>query len=227
MNILCVICARTSSKGLKNKNFLKINGKSLINHTINLATKSRIFNNIAVSVDKKKIELDGNKNKKIIFIERPKKLAQHNSKKVDAIRHAVRFSEIQKKKNYDYIFDLDVTSPLRNYSDIQNAFVKFKKENSNNLFSVTPSKKNPYFNIIEVKKKKVQLVKKEKKIIHNRQKAPKTYDMNASIYIWKKKHLFKTYNLFGKKTSIYIMPPERSIDIDSSFDFKLVKHLLV
>ena len=92
---------------------------------------------------------------------------------------------------------------------------------------MTPSKKNPYFNIIEVKKKKVQLVKKEKKIIHNRQKAPKTYDMNASIYIWKKKHLFKTYNLFGKKTSIYIMPPERSIDIDSSFDFKLVKHLLV
>ena len=46
---------------------------------------------------------------------------------LDAIRHAVRFSEIQKKKNYDYIFDLDVTSPLRNYSDIQNTFVKFKK----------------------------------------------------------------------------------------------------
>jgi len=226
MNVLCVICARTSSKGLKNKNFLKINGKSLINHTINLAVKSKIFKNIAVSVDTKKIELGRNKSK-IIFIERPKKFARHNSKKVDAIRHAVRFCEIQKEQNYDYIFDLDVTSPLRNYDDIQNAFIKFKKENSNNLFSVTPSKKNPYFNIIEVKKKKVQLVKKDKKIIHNRQKAPKTYDMNASIYIWKKKHLFKTYNLFGKKTSIYIMPPERSIDIDSSFDFKLVKHLLV
>ena len=47
------------------------------------------------------------------------------------------------------------------------------------------------------------------------------------LYIYgKEKHLFKTYNLFGKKTSVYIMPPERSIDIDSSFDFKLVKHLL-
>ena len=223
MNILCVICARTSSKGLKNKNFLKINRKGLIDHTINQALKSKIFNNIAVSVDKKKIKF-GKSSKKIIFISRPKELAKHNSKKVDAIRHAVKFCEVKTKKNYDIIFDLDVTSPLRNYKDVINAFTKFKKENSNNLFSVTPSKKNPYFNIIEVKKKRVKLVKKVKKIIHNRQKAPKTYDMNASIYIWKKKYLFKTYNLFSKKTSIYIMPPERSIDIDSSFDFKLVKY---
>lgn len=226
MNILCVICARTSSKGLKNKNFLKINRKGLIDHTINQALKSKIFNNIAVSVDKKKIKF-GKSSKKIIFISRPKELAKHNSKKVDAIRHAVKFCEVKTKKNYDIIFDLDVTSPLRNYKDVINAFTKFKKENSNNLFSVTPSKKNPYFNIIEVKKKRVKLVKKVKKIIHNRQKAPKTYDMNASIYIWKKKYLFKTYNLFSKKTSIYIMPPERSIDIDSSFDFKLVKYLFI
>ena len=99
---------------------------------------------------------------------------------------------------------MDVTSPLRNYKDIQKSFKKFKKNKSDNLFSVN-SKKNPYFNMIEIKNKKVNLIKKGKKIISNRQKAPKTFDMNASIYIWKKKYLFKTYNLFGKKTSIYIM----------------------
>ena len=49
--------------------------------------------------------------------------------------------------------------------------------------------------------------------------------MNASIYIWKKKSLFKTNNLFNKKTSIFVMPLERSIDIDSDFDLKLVKQL--
>ena len=226
MNVLCVICARSNSKGLKNKNFLKINGKSLISHTVNISIKSNIFKDIAVTVDKKKIQIGRNKNK-VIFINRPKNLAQHNSKKIDAIRHAVTHCELKTKQIYDYVFDLDVTSPLRNYKDIQNAFKKFKKENSNNLFSVTPSKKNPYFNMIEIKKKRVQIVKNTNKMIHNRQKAPKTYDMNASIYIWKKKYLFKTYNLFSKKTSIYIMPPERSIDIDSSFDFKLVKHLMV
>ena len=118
-----------------------------------------------------------------------------------------------------------MTSPLRNYKDIKNAFKKFKKEKSSNLFSVTPSKKNPYFNMVEIKNKKIHLIKKNKKIINNRQQTPKTFDMNASIYIWKRRQLFKSYNLFNKKTSIYVMPSERSIDIDTGFDFKLVKYL--
>lgn len=226
MNTLCVICARTGSSGLKKKNFLKIRNKSLILHTVNTAIKSKIFKNIIISVDKKKINLGRFKNK-VIFLQRPKNLAKKNSIKLDAIRHAVKYCESKTNLNYEYIFDLDVTSPLRNYKDIQKSFKKFKKNKSDNLFSVTPSKKNPYFNMIEIKNKKVNLVKKGKKIISNRQKAPKTFDMNASIYIWKKKYLFKTYNLFSKRTSIYIMPAERSIDIDSSFDFKLVKHLLI
>jgi CMP-N,N'-diacetyllegionaminic acid synthase len=224
MNSLCVICARTGSKGLKNKNFLKIKGKTLIEHTIKMALKSKIFKNIVISIDKQNINLKSYKSK-IIFIERPKKLAQNNSKKIDAIRHAVKFCETKTKLNYNYIFDLDVTSPLRNYKDIQKSFKKFKKNKSNNLISVTPSKKNPYFNMVEVKNKKVDLIKKTKKIISNRQKAPKTFDMNASIYIWRKEYLFRSYNLFDKKTSIYVMPPERSIDIDTDFDFRLVKHL--
>ena len=224
MNSLCVICARTGSKGLKNKNFLKIKGKTLIEHTIKMALKSKIFKNIVISIDKQNINLKSHKSK-IIFIERPKKLAQNNSKKIDAIRHAVKFCETKTKLNYNYIFDLDVTSPLRNYKDIQKSFKKFKKNKSNNLISVTPSKKNPYFNMVEVKNKKVDLIKKTKKIISNRQKAPKTFDMNASIYIWRKEYLFRSYNLFDKKTSIYVMPPERSIDIDTDFDFRLVKHL--
>ena len=198
MNSLCVICARTGSKGLKNKNFLKIKGKTLIEHTIKMALKSKIFKNIVISIDKQNINLKSYKSK-IIFIERPKKLAQNNSKKIDAIRHAVKFCETKTKLNYNYIFDLDVTSPLRNYKDIQKSFKKFKKNKSNNLISVTPSKKNPYFNMVEVKNKKVDLIKKTKKIISNRQKAPKTFDMNASIYIWRKEYLFRSYNLFEKK----------------------------
>ena len=162
MNSLCVICARTGSKGLKNKNFLKIKGKTLIEHTIKMALKSKIFKNIVISIDKQNINLKSYKSK-IIFIERPKKLAQNNSKKIDAIRHAVKFCETKTKLNYNYIFDLDVTSPLRNYKDIQKSFKKFKKNKSNNLISVTPSKKNPYFNMVEVKNKKVDLIKKTKK----------------------------------------------------------------
>ncbi len=224
MTILCTICARTNSQGLKNKNFLKINGKNLIRHTLDLAIKANFFKHIAISVDKNKISL-GKNNEKIIFIKRPTNLASNRAKKIDVIRHAVKFCENKNKIRYNYVCDLDVTSPLRNLKDIYESFKKFKKEKSLNLISVTESKKNPYFNLVEIKKKKVKPVKSKKKIF-NRQQAPKTYDMNASIYIWKKDFLLKSYNLFNKRTSVYFMPPERSIDIDNSLDFKLVKFLL-
>ena len=98
MSIICTICARSNSQGLKNKNFLKIKRKSLIRHTIDLAVKSNLFDIIAVSVDKKNIDL-GKKIKKIMYINRPKKLAGNNSKKIDAIRHAVKICENKKKKS--------------------------------------------------------------------------------------------------------------------------------
>ena len=80
--------------------------------------------------------------------------------------------------------------------------------------------------MVEIKNNKINLVKRVKKMIDNRQNAPQTFDMNASIYIWERNYLFKTNNLFNKNTSIYIMPPERSVDIDSDYDFRLVKHLI-
>ena len=65
MNSLCVICARTGSTGLKNKNFLKIKGKSLIEHTVSVALKSKIFKDIAISIDKRSINLNRYKSKTI------------------------------------------------------------------------------------------------------------------------------------------------------------------
>ena len=78
--------------------------------------------------------------------------------------------------------------------------------------------------MIEIKNNRVRLVKKPKKQIINRQKAPKTYDMNASIYIWKRKVLMNSNYLFRKKTFIYVMDIKNSIDIDSKFDFDIVKN---
>ena len=87
-------------------------------------------------------------------------------------------------------------------------------------------KKNPYFNMIEIKNNKVQIVKKLKKNIYRRQDAPKTYDCNASIYIWKRKSLINFKSFYTNKTVFYEMPESRSIDIDSELDFKLVEFLL-
>ena len=80
--------------------------------------------------------------------------------------------------------------------------------------------------MIEIKNNKVRIVKKLKKNIYRRQDAPKTYDYNASIYIWKRKSLINFKSFFTNKTVFYEMPESRSIDIDSELDFKLVEFLL-
>ena len=80
--------------------------------------------------------------------------------------------------------------------------------------------------MVEIIKKVPNLVINSRKIIRRRQDAPKIYDMNASIYLWKRKFLMKSDNLFSKKTMYYLMPVNRSIDIDNINDFKLVKFYL-
>ena len=121
---------------------------------------------------------------------------------------------------------MHVTAPLRNINDIKNSYEQFINEKSNKLISVTPCKRNPYFNMVEKVNNKVQIVKKNIKKIGRRQEAPEVFDMNASIYIWTRKELLKKNSKYDKKTSLYIMPAERSIDIDSLFDWKLVEYIL-
>ena len=142
------------------------------------------------------------------------------------IRHALLESEKHFKKKFDVIVDLDVTSPLRKVEDIKNAYKQFQDSKANILISGSKSKKNPYFNMVELVNEKPHVVKKLDNQPYRRQDAPVTYDMNASIYIWKKEAILSSDKLFGSKTSLYVMPEERSIDIDNPLDFEIVEYLL-
>lgn len=222
-NILCVICARGNSKGIRDKNLLKLNSKTLINITLNQAKKSNLFNKIVLSTDSNKI-INNHKNLKFNYIiNRPKYLATDNVGKIQVIKHALKKTEKFFNSKFDYIFDLDVSSPLRKLSDIKNSFIKFKKKNASNLITICRAKKNPYFNMVEIKGKNIKLAINKKKFT-SRQSAPKVFDMNASIYIWKRKSLLSEL-LFNKNITYYKMPIKRSIDIDSYLDYKLVKFL--
>jgi CMP-N,N'-diacetyllegionaminic acid synthase len=223
MKILCTICFKKKSIGLKNKNFKKINNEPLYKLTYNIATQVKFFTDIAIFTDKKipKSKLKRN----TIIINRPKKLSKNYTSKLDIIIHTLNKVEKIKKSKYDVIIDLDVTSPRRTVNDINKAYSIFKKNNSDNLFSVNISRKNPYFNMVEKVNGKINLVKKRKKLYSARQKIPKVYDMNASIYIWKRSSLLKK-KIFTKNTSIFLMPFSRSIDIDNYTDFRINEFLI-
>ena len=224
--ILCTICIRSGSKGVKNKNIKIINNKPLVYYSFIVAKKTNIFSNIFISSDSKNFLSICKKFGANDLVKRPKILSSDKSGKIEAIKHALIYAEKKYKIRYDYVIDLDATSPLRTVSDIKKAYKKFIKSNSTNLFSVTNSNRSPYFNMVEIKNSKVQLVKRNKKQYLRRQDTPITYDLNASIYIWKRKSLINNKNLIQNKTSIFVMPKSRSIDIDDEFDFKIVSQLL-
>lgn len=222
MKILCVICARSGSKGIKNKNLLDFFGKPLFLHTFSQAKNVKKFNHVVVSTDSKKIsKMIG---KKHSWFLRSKKLSGDKISKIKVIVDALKKSEKKFKLKYDIIVDLDVTSPLRSMRDIDNAFKFFIKKNYDNLFSVCEASRNPYFNMVELVDERV-ILSKNKNLISSRQTAPKVYDMNAAIYIWKRDILLKKQSLFNKNTGLYIMPKHRSIDIDDKLDYKIVKFL--
>ena len=226
MNILCVICARKGSKGIKGKNMIDINGKKLIDLTIDHAKNANTFDNIVISTDSKLIQKHAIKNNISCWFLRPKSLSGDSAPKLDVIRHTLLEAENKLNKKFDFICDLDVTSPLRKIEDIIKAYKIFIKKNYDILFSVTEANKNPYFNIVEKNKGKVNLVKRLNRNIFSRQKAPKVYEMNASMYFWKRKSLLLRKTLFGNNVGIYEMPRDRSIDIDDHLDLKMVKYLL-
>ena len=226
-SILCTICARGGSKGVNNKSIKSINGKPLIAYTIEQAKASGLFEHIVVSTDSDDIANTAKKYGADIFFKRTAELAGDKSGKLDVIKDAFIKSEEYYNACFDYLIDLDVTSPLRNIEDITNAFKQFLEKHNDNLITVMPSRRSPYFNLVEVNASgKVHLSKKIDQCVIRRQDAPKSYDMNASIYIWKRKIILNETSLFLKSTGLYVMPEERSIDIDSDLDFKFVEFIM-
>lgn len=225
--VLCTICARGGSKGVKNKNIKPILGRPLISYTIEQAKASGLFEHIVISTDSDDIANIAKEYGAEVFFKRSSDMALDTAGKLDVIRDAFLRSEAHYNEEYDYLIDLDATAPLRIVADIIDSFEQFIKDDNDNLITAMPSRRSPYFNLVEVDKNgRVTLSKTLDKSIVRRQDTPKSYDMNASIYIWKREAILNEKSLFLEKTGLYVMPEERSIDIDSELDYKLVELIM-
>jgi len=158
-SILCTICARSGSQGVKNKNIKIINGKPLIYFTIKQAIKSNLFDNIVVSTDSEKILKIAKFYGAEGWFLRPKKLASNKCSKIPVLKHALYEAEKFYNKKFNTVVDLDVTSPLRRTEDIIKAYKKYVKNKGDVLITGSKSKKNPYFNMVEISNGKVKKVK--------------------------------------------------------------------
>jgi CMP-N,N'-diacetyllegionaminic acid synthase len=226
-DVLCTICARGGSKGVKNKNIKPLYSKPLIGYTIEQALESGLFNHVVISTDSDEIARISETFGAEVFFKRDVELASDTAGKLGVIRDAFLKSESHYQETYKYHVDLDATSPLRSVDDIIESFNQFKANNNSNLITAMPSRRSPYFNLVEVSANgRVVLSKKLEETVVRRQDAPKSYDMNASIYIWTRDALLNQPSLFAETTGLYVMPEERSIDIDAEVDFEFVEFLM-
>jgi len=227
LKIICVICARGQSKGLPRKNIIKLKGKPLIIHTLEVAQKCELIDDIVVSTDDDEIiEVLKEHGYKVPF-KRPDELATDEISIYPVLKNAIEWAQNNWNKDWDLLLDLQVTSPYRLVEDIEKAVEILVANDYDNLFSVSPATNNPYFNLVEQNKTgEITLSKQLKKEIYRRQDAPEVYAINGSIYIWKLKKFMEKDFLIDKNTGIYIMPRERSIDIDEEIDLRILETIM-
>lgn len=228
MNILFTICGRAGSKGVKNKNIKEFLGIPLPFYTVSVIDlfirKNKQYNcDIVLNTDSEDlIQLIKNS---LIFnvdiIERNPKLAEDNTPKVSVIKNCYEIMKKQKDTDYNMVIDLDITSPLRTLENLETLVEKKLTDDSDVVFSVTDSRRNPYFNM--VKKTENGYVRVIDSNFNARQEAPEIFDMNASMYAYSPNFLESGKGIFDGKCEVIEMMDTGILDIDSEADYELMQ----
>jgi CMP-N,N'-diacetyllegionaminic acid synthase len=229
MEILITLCARGGSKGIPRKNVRLINGQPVIDLSIQVAKSfaTKYNADIALSTDDNEIRNVAANLGVATNYARPEYLATDQAGKIETITHLLSFEEKERGKKYDYILDLDITSPLRNLLDLESAFELIKSDTkASNLFSVNPAARNPYFNMVEIQSNGYYgLVKKGSFL--TRQSAPKVYDLNASFYFYRRSFFEQDNPVTINENSLIYVMPHICFDLDHALDFEFMEYLLV
>lgn len=231
MKLLFTMCGRAGSKGVKNKNIRDFLGYPLSYFTLSavllyIEKHPEDLCDIVVNTDSPELIsiLTAQKKCDVNVIEREPTLCGDMVPKVSIILNCLQRMQIQLNKEYDIVIDLDITSPLRTIKDVENAIkTKSEKPNVDVVYSVTNSRRNPYFNMVREKDGFF-----EKAVMSNfttRQQSPEFFDMNASIYA------YSPFALKNKETSGFFndncyaikMLDTAVLDIDSEEDYELMQ----
>jgi len=225
MNILFTICARKGSKGLKNKNISNFLEYPLSYYTLSaydLFSKNNpdINCELAINTDSdeliKQIE---NTNINFSYIKRTEELAGDNVGKIDVIKDTY----LKMQKEYNFIIDLDLTSPLRTIPYIKEALNKLAENKDADLcYSTTNARRTPFFTQVKKLENDFYSVVKNKGFTA-RQQVPEIFDMNGSIYVYRPQFLCNAKYIFDGKAIILKMKDTAVLDIDNPEDKELME----
>lgn len=217
-----LILARSGSKRLPNKHMKELNGKPMMDYVCLEALK--VFNEVWFSCDSEdggKIN-DHARELGMKVIERPLLFADDNTPAIQAIRYCAKDNP-----NFDMqdIMLLNTCCPLLTAQDIKNAKDLYEFNRFDSLVSVVASQDAHPSKVctlaggdrVSYEDLEVWQTKHDNSV--------KTYRRNAAIYIFKEQDIWENSTIFNSRVGVYVMPPERSIDVNTEFDFKLAEIL--
>ena len=228
MKLLFTICGRAGSKGIKNKNIRDFLGKPLPYYTlsaIDLYMKENSADEVDVVVNSDSKELlemmEGNPFFALHTIDRNAELGGDDVPKIQVILNCLTEMESRTARKYDMVIDLDITSPLRTKADIKNLIETQKEKCADVTFSVTDSRRNPYFNMVRRVEKGVKKVLDSN--FTTRQQAPEIFDMNASMYAYNPEFLSAGKGVLDGYCECIHMYDTGILDLDHENDFELME----
>ena len=221
MRILAIVPARGGSKGIKDKNIKEIEGRPLIEYTIEAAKRCEYIDEIVVSTDSEKIAKVAKKaGAKVPFL-RPDELASDTARTIDVVLFTIEQLKLIGQE-YDIVVLLQPTSPLRDEDDICGAIEKYVSCNMKSLVSVSEVSESPILMRQIVDETHMEKLLNINSTIR-RQDMAKYYMVNGSIYINKIEELNSDTSL-NDNVIPYVMDRSHSVDIDDYVDIEVMKY---
>lgn len=218
-----IIPARGGSKGIPNKNLKELLGKPLIAYSIECAINSKYVDKVIVSTDSSEIaEVSKKYGAEVPFL-RPSELATDSSPVIDTFIYTIERLEKEEGITIDQFIVLQPTSPLRTTRDLDEAIELFVNKKADSVVSYTSEEHPIYWH--KYLKEDGRLEDFMPSSISRRQDYRKTYYPNGAIYVFKKALILQR-NYYSENTYAYIMPRNRSVDIDYQEDFDYIEYLL-
>lgn len=219
--VLAVIPARGGSKTLPRKNIIPVMGKPLLAWTVEEARQSRHIDRMVLSSDDDEIIDVAHSLGLEVPFRRPAELATDTTPTNEVLFHL-----LSKIPGYDYLVVLQVTSPLRTAEDIDGCIGKCMHRKAGGCVSVSLAEKNPYYFRTLDSKGRLQPLIGGAYHIGRRQDLPDVYMINGAVFVSKTAFFLEKSTFFTPETVGYIMPEERSIDIDSEKDLAVMEYLV-
>lgn len=222
--ILSIITARKGSKGLRNKNIKKINGKEMFLWPVEAVKRSKYVDLSTISTDSEKIIKISKKKNVYVPFKRPVSISGDETSSIETIIHAINFFK-KKKLSFDYVLILEPTSPLTSTKDIDRAIELIVKTGADSLISLYETSRyhhSYHYKILKNRRVKSLFdIRKNKR----RQDLSKTYFMDGSLYISKVNYLLKKKSLIGANTIGFETSKVKSFEIDDLIDYEIIKFL--